>query len=82
MVLLFAGFFGLMHIGNTFAAGELNSGNVTGAPYNCSTSATSCNLSYEGITSIAPNTFINHTNLQELYLYSNNITSLESGAFN
>ena len=43
-VLLFAGFFGLMWTNITFAAGPLNSGNVTQAPYNCTTGLTTCNL--------------------------------------
>jgi len=47
---------------------ELNSGNVTQTPYNCATDATGCDLSSQGITSIAPDTFINHTNLTDLNL--------------
>jgi hypothetical protein len=67
MVLLFAGFFGLMHVSNTFAQvdGELNSSNITDY---CATSDTSCSFSSLGITSIAPDTFINHTSLQYLDL--------------
>ncbi|MDD3263170.1 MAG: leucine-rich repeat domain-containing protein [Candidatus Absconditabacteria bacterium] len=66
----------------TFAV-ELNSTNITQAPYNCATSATSCNLSNKSpkITSIAPGTFTNHSSLTTLYFGYNQITSIESGDF-
>lgn len=71
-------------MGNTFAQTplELNSTNITQAPFNCPTSATTCYLWHNGITSIAANTFINHTNLTQLYLQDNSITSVEVDDFN
>ena len=60
---------------------ELDSTNITSAPFNCSIWATSCDLSYQNITSIASGTFINHPNLQTLYLSWNQISSIESGDF-
>jgi hypothetical protein len=78
MILLFAGVFGLTQISNTFAAGvALNSGNVTDY---CARNANDCNFS-PGITSIAPGTFSGYR-LISLGLGANQITSLESGAFN
>jgi len=47
----------------------------------CSTWATSCDLSNLSITSIAPNTFVNNTNLTSLYLNSNSISTLFSWVF-
>jgi Leucine-rich repeat (LRR) protein len=77
---LLAGFFGIANLSSTFAAGtELNSGNIVGL--GCATDATDCNLSNKGITSIATDAFINHTLLQTLYLYTNQIASIESGDF-
>ncbi len=60
---------------------ELDSTNITSAPFNCSIWNTSCDLSSKNITSIASGTFVNHTNLTTLYLSSNQITSIESGDF-
>ncbi len=83
-VLLFAWFFGIVQVGNTFAQTpvELNSGNITQAPFSCATWAVTCNLSSKSITSIATDTFVNHHNLTTLYLHSNQITNIESGNFN
>ncbi len=61
---------------------ELNSSNITQAPFYCTKWRSSCNLSSKWITSIAPNTFINHSNLIYLYLHDNQIASIEKGAFN
>jgi hypothetical protein len=76
--LLLAGFFGTLTISNIFAAGgEVNSGNIV-TEYGCATDATSCNLSYRGITSIAADTFINHTNnFARIDLRGNQLTSFE-----
>jgi len=49
----------------------------------CDLSATDCDLTSKNITWIAPNTFVNHTNLTwTLYLNNNEITSIESWTFN
>jgi hypothetical protein len=71
--------FGFLFIGSTFAI-ELNSGNIV-TTFGCATNATSCNLSSQGITSIAVNTFVNHTVMNTLTLDRNEITSIEPGAF-
>ena len=60
---------------------ELNSTNITSTPFNCDIWDVSCNLNWLWITSIASGTFINHTNLQYLFLGSNQITSIENGDF-
>ena len=82
-IILFWWLFGLMNIVNTFAdsVNELNSGNIT-TTYNCSITSTECNLSNKSISSIAPDTFINYTNLKRLYLKENQLTSIEAWAFN
>lgn len=61
MVVVFAGLFGLVHLGSTFAQApvELNSGNLTSL--GCPPATTECDLSNQNIISIAPDTFINHT---------------------
>ena len=71
--------FGLLFVWSTFAI-ELNSGNIVDT-FGCATDATSCDLSNQGITSIAVNTFVNHTVMNSLVLDSNEITSIEPGAF-
>jgi len=69
-------------IGSSTFAVELNATNITQAPFNCSTSATSCNLSNKWITDIAPNTFINHHNLTgSLNLSNNQIMMIGAGSF-
>jgi hypothetical protein len=67
--------FAFLFFGNVFAA-ELNSGNIV-TTYGCATDATTCDLSAQGITSIALNTFTNHTTLNTLTLDSNHISSLQ-----
>jgi len=64
----------------TFAE-EINSTNITQAPYSCATWATSCDLTQKSITSIASGTFRNHSNLQILYLFQNQISSVENWDF-
>ena len=61
----------------------LTSGNVVSIGAGaCDTGDTNCNLSSKSITGIATDTFINHHNLTEyLNLDSNQLTSIESGAF-
>ena len=61
----------------------LTSGNVVSIGAGaCDTGDTNCNLSSKSITGIATDTFINHHNLTGyLYLDSNQLTSIESGAF-
>ena len=79
--MLLVGFFGTLTISNIFAAGgELNSGNIV-TEYGCAIDATNCNLKGLGITSIAVDTFVNHTNLIDLYLSSNQISELPTGIF-
>ncbi|EKD24959.1 MAG: hypothetical protein ACD_80C00142G0001, partial [uncultured bacterium (gcode 4)] len=82
MVILFAGFFGILRYWWTFAINnelDLNSENITNY---CSTDSTYCYLNDYGFTSIAPNTFINHTMLTTIYLYANQLTSIDADAFN
>jgi Leucine-rich repeat (LRR) protein len=55
---------------------ELNSGNIV-TEYGCAIDATKCDLSNRGITSIAVDTFINHTNLQKLHLNKNKLTEID-----
>jgi hypothetical protein len=79
--LLLVGFFGTLTISNIFAAGgELNSGNIV-TEYGCAADATNCDLSSRGITNIAADTFVNHTNLIDLSLYNNQISVLPDGIF-
>ena len=59
---------------------ELNSGNIV-TEYGCAIDATKCDLSNRGITSIAVDTFVNHTNLIDLNLYDNQISVLPDGIF-
>lgn len=66
----------------TSFAVELNSTNITQAPFSCPTSATICNLYSKNITGIATNTFVNHTNLTNLRLDQNQINSIENWDFN
>lgn len=71
------------NVSKTLADGtELNSTNIV-TTYGCATDATSCSYHMEegGISSIAPNTFVNHTLLQYLSLAINNLTSIQSGDF-
>ena len=69
MLLLFAWFLGILQLGSTFATGiALNGSNIGSL---CVQSATSCDLSNQGITSIAADTFMDHTELRELYLNNN-----------
>ena len=68
--------------GTQVLAAEINSGNITWAPYNCLTTDTTCNLNGLSIDSIASGTFVNHSNLTHLYLNQNNITSIEIWDFN
>lgn len=56
---------------------ELNSGNVTQAPFNCATDAVDCDLSNLNITGLAVNTFVNHSGLINLNLSNNEITSID-----
>jgi Leucine-rich repeat (LRR) protein len=60
---------------------ELNSTNITQAPFNCSIDATNCDLSEKNITSIAADTFVNHHYLLFLNLSNNQITSLPENIF-
>ncbi len=60
---------------------ELNSSNITSGLFNCSTSATSCNINGYFISSIASGTFINHTNLTFLSIGGSQIKSIESWDF-
>ena len=78
-VFLGAVLFACLFLGNVFAA-ELNSGNIV-TTYGCATNATTCDLSAQWITSIATNTFANHTILNTLILDSNHISSLQPWAF-
>ncbi|MCX6825055.1 MAG: leucine-rich repeat protein [candidate division SR1 bacterium] len=82
MVIVFLGLFGLSQIKHSFARSpaELNSGNIVG--YGCATNDTICDLSNLQLTGIAPDTFINHTDLDSLYLSNNSLSSLDSGVFN
>lgn len=69
-------------IPKTFADdGELNSTNITQAPFNCAIDATNCDLSNQDIDSIAADTFVNHYNLQILNLSRNRLTELPVGLF-
>ena len=81
MLLLFAGFFGIIQHSRTFAQVpvELNSENIS-TTYGCnptSQNSYTCGMSSRGITSIAPDAFINLPNLRYLWLDDNQITSLE-----
>lgn len=79
---LLTGFLGIINFASIFAWDtELNSGNLVSI-YWCAVDTTICDLSEQGITSIAPNTFINHSNLQLLRLSHNEISSLASWTFN
>jgi len=53
----------LIGITSSAFAIELNSTNITQAPFNCAVDATECYLSSKNITSIASGAFINHRNL-------------------
>ena len=79
-VFMIASFFGLIHIGNTFADTPivLNSSNIIDY---CSLGDNECDISNAGITAIASGTFANYSWLHRLYLNNNHITSLGSGAF-
>ncbi|AHB41806.1 hypothetical protein P148_SR1C00001G1027 [candidate division SR1 bacterium RAAC1_SR1_1] len=61
-------------------AEELNSGNVI-STFNCETGATSCDLFGRNITSIASDSFINHSNLQYLAIRNNPLTGIDVGDF-
>jgi Leucine-rich repeat (LRR) protein len=75
-------FFALIMAQSFVDGREINSTTITQSPYNCPISAFSCDLSYLGISSIAPDTFIHHSNLRYLDLNDNQIESLEIGDFN
>lgn len=77
MLLLFAAFFGVMQLSDTYAL-VLNAGNI--GAY-CGPAETFCSLYDTDITSIAPNTFEGYTSMTELAMDHNQITSLASGSF-
>ena len=61
---------------------ELNSTNISQAPFSCTTDMPHCNLDNMNIIWIASGTFANYTNLTTLTLSNNKITSIEVGDFN
>jgi hypothetical protein len=80
-VWLLAKLFIAINIDRTFAAEVVvNKDNIV-SEYGCAIDATNCNLSNRGITSIAADTFVNHTNLIDLNLYNNQISVLPDGIF-
>jgi Leucine-rich repeat (LRR) protein len=60
----------------------LNSTNITQEPFNCPILATECYLQSKNIWSIATDTFINHPNLQQLYISNNLLSDISIWAFN
>ena len=73
---LLAKLFIAINIDRTFAAEVVvNKDNIV-SEYGCALDASTCYLSDRGITSVAPDTFINHTNLQKLHLNKNKLTSI------
>lgn len=75
-VWLLAKLFIAINIDKTFATEVVvNKDNIV-SEYGCIFDASACDLSNRGITSIAPDTFINHTNLQKLHLNKNKLTSI------
>ena len=61
---------------------ELNSGNIGQAPFNCTPNSDYCDLSYYGITSIAPDTFSGLVGVYEVDLYNNQLTTIGANTFN
>jgi Leucine-rich repeat (LRR) protein len=76
-VWLLAKLFIVINIDRTFAAEVVvNKDNIV-SEYGCATGTIYCNLFNRGITSVAPDTFINHTNLQRLHLNKNKLTEID-----
>jgi len=76
MALLFVWFFSTLDLGKSFAQTPvvLTSGNIV-SEYGCDTTATQCD--FKGITSIESDAFVNHTQLQDLFLAGNQLTSID-----
>jgi Leucine-rich repeat (LRR) protein len=76
-VWLLAKLFIVINIDRTFAAEVVVNKNNIVSEYSCALDASTCYLSDRGITSVAPDTFINHTNLQRLHLNKNKLTEID-----
>jgi Leucine-rich repeat (LRR) protein len=77
-VWLLAKLFIVINIDRTFAAEVVVNKNNIVSEYSCALDASTCYLSDRGITSVAPDTFINHTNnFARIDLRGNQLSSID-----